>query len=162
IYFDPDYFLPIRTITQTFIRGAEEVSQTDFSDYRQVSGVWMAFETDSGPKGGPLGSHIDILSVEPAVALDDALFTIAAKRVRAEGACGRPGRGAAAGERPPAAPPPPPVFDSGAVSGLGVRNIGTAVPSGRVSAIAAFVEGGKTTVYVGAASGGVWKSTDGG
>ena len=34
--------------------------------------------------------------------------------------------------------------------------------SGRVSAVAAFVDGGKTTVYVGAASGGVWKSLDGG
>jgi photosystem II stability/assembly factor-like uncharacterized protein len=34
--------------------------------------------------------------------------------------------------------------------------------SGRVSAVAAFVEGGKTTLYVGAASGGVWKSPDGG
>ncbi|MFL5357293.1 VPS10 domain-containing protein [Archangium sp.] len=53
-------------------------------------------------------------------------------------------------------------FDSGTVSGLGARNIGSAAMSGRVAAIAAHLEDGKTTVYVGAASGGVWKSTDGG
>ncbi len=53
-------------------------------------------------------------------------------------------------------------FDSGAISGLGARNIGSATMSGRVAAIAAYEKDGKTTVYVGAASGGVWKSTDGG
>ena len=34
--------------------------------------------------------------------------------------------------------------------------------SGRIAAVAAHNEGGKTTVFVGAASGGVWKSSDGG
>ena len=34
--------------------------------------------------------------------------------------------------------------------------------SGRIAAVAARNEGGKTTLYVGAASGGVWKSLDGG
>ena len=34
--------------------------------------------------------------------------------------------------------------------------------SGRISAVAARNEGGKTTLFVGAASGGVWKSHDGG
>lgn len=56
-----------------------------------------------------------------------------------------------------------PRFDAGVVSGLGARNIGSAAMSGRIAAIAA-VPGkeGKTTLFVGAASGGVWKSTDGG
>ncbi|HEX8077917.1 MAG TPA: hypothetical protein VF511_08890, partial [Chthoniobacterales bacterium] len=54
-------------------------------------------------------------------------------------------------------------FNSGTVSGLGARNIGSAAMSGRVSAIAASHEpNGKTTIFVGAASGGVWKSEDGG
>jgi len=54
-------------------------------------------------------------------------------------------------------------FDSGTVSGLGARNIGSAAMSGRVAAIAAHNnDDGKTTIYVGAASGGVWKSIDGG
>lgn len=55
-----------------------------------------------------------------------------------------------------------PRFDSGTISGLGARNIGSATMSGRVSALAAHVEDGKTVIYVGAASGGVWKSSDGG
>ncbi len=54
-------------------------------------------------------------------------------------------------------------LNSSDVSGLGVRNIGSAAMSGRVSAIAAREEkDGKITLYVGAASGGVWKSEDGG
>jgi photosystem II stability/assembly factor-like uncharacterized protein len=58
---------------------------------------------------------------------------------------------------------PSAVFDNGAVSGLNARNIGSAMMSGRVSALDAVPEkNGKVTIYVGAASGGVWKSTDNG
>jgi len=53
-------------------------------------------------------------------------------------------------------------FDSDTISGLGARNIGSATMSGRVSALDAVWEKGRLTVYVGAASGGVWKSTNGG
>jgi len=53
-------------------------------------------------------------------------------------------------------------FDSGTISGLGIRNIGSATMSGRIAAVAARNVDGKTLLYVGAASGGVWKSTDGG
>src|SRR5947199_2920634 len=49
------------------------------------------------------------------------------------------------------------------ISGLGARNIGSAAMSGRISAIAATREpSGKITLFVGAASGGVWKSDDSG
>lgn len=53
-------------------------------------------------------------------------------------------------------------FDSDMISGLGARNIGSATMSGRVAALTAVKENGRLTVYVGAASGGVWKSTNGG
>ncbi len=54
-------------------------------------------------------------------------------------------------------------YSSAAISGHGARNIGSATMSGRVSAIAGIKEpSGKTTLFVGAASGGVWKSTDSG
>ena len=53
-------------------------------------------------------------------------------------------------------------FDSDTISGLGARNIGSAAMSGRVSAIAATKEDGRLTVYIGSASGGVWKSQNGG
>ncbi|HEY4441945.1 MAG TPA: hypothetical protein VGN14_15915, partial [Candidatus Elarobacter sp.] len=54
-------------------------------------------------------------------------------------------------------------IDSSTVSGLGVRNIGSAAMSGRIAALAGRREkDGKVTLFVGAASGGVWKSTDSG
>jgi photosystem II stability/assembly factor-like uncharacterized protein len=56
-----------------------------------------------------------------------------------------------------------PKLDHGVVSGLGIRNIGSATMSGRISALTAVRrKDGALTIYVGAASGGVWKSTDGG
>jgi photosystem II stability/assembly factor-like uncharacterized protein len=57
---------------------------------------------------------------------------------------------------------PPALIDSGAISGLGARNIGSAAMSGRISALAGYRDtSGKVVLFVGAASGGVWKSTDG-
>jgi photosystem II stability/assembly factor-like uncharacterized protein len=53
-------------------------------------------------------------------------------------------------------------YDAGTVSGLPARNIGSARMSGRIAAVTAVNENGRTTVYVGSASGGVWKSLDGG
>ncbi len=59
--------------------------------------------------------------------------------------------------------PAGPAFSGATISGLGARNIGSATMSGRIAAIAARAElDGKTTILVGAASGGVWKSNDGG
>src|SRR5436853_1509805 len=54
-------------------------------------------------------------------------------------------------------------FSSATISGLGARNIGSATMSGRISAIAGTREpSGKVTLFIGAASGGVWKSDDSG
>jgi photosystem II stability/assembly factor-like uncharacterized protein len=53
-------------------------------------------------------------------------------------------------------------IDSDTLSGLGARNIGAAVMSGRIAALAAVREKGRLTIYVGAASGGVWRSLNGG
>ncbi len=54
-------------------------------------------------------------------------------------------------------------YSSSTISGLGARNIGSATMSGRISALAGVREpSGKITVFVGAASGGVWKSDDSG
>src|SRR5437016_8993281 len=57
---------------------------------------------------------------------------------------------------------PAPKFDSETISGLGARNIGSAAMSGRIAAIDAVQEGNRITLYVGAASGGIWKSVNGG
>ena len=52
--------------------------------------------------------------------------------------------------------------DAETISGLGARNIGSAQMSGRIAALDAVQEGKRLTVYVGSASGGVWKSVNGG
>ena len=60
-----------------------------------------------------------------------------------------------------AATPAP--FDSATVSGLGIRNIGSAAMSGRIAALDGHLNpDGKVTLFAGAASGGVWKSEDSG
>src|SRR4029453_1319886 len=54
-------------------------------------------------------------------------------------------------------------YNSATISGLGARNIGSATMSGRISAIAGVKEpSGRITLFVGAASGGVWKSDESG
>ena len=53
-------------------------------------------------------------------------------------------------------------FDAATISGLPARNIGSATMSGRIAAVAAVNENGRLTLFVGAASGGVWKSVNGG
>jgi len=57
--------------------------------------------------------------------------------------------------------PAPVKLDSDALDGLSARAIGPAITSGRIAAIAG-VAGDKVTLYVGAASGGVWKSANNG
>src|SRR5471030_508971 len=57
---------------------------------------------------------------------------------------------------------PPVRFDAGTISGLPARNIGSAQMSGRVAAVAAVNDGGRLTVFAASASGGVWKSVNGG
>jgi len=60
------------------------------------------------------------------------------------------------------AKPAAPAFDSSIISGLGARNIGSAAMSGRIASLdAVTMPDGKLMVWVGAASGGVWKSLDG-
>ena len=56
----------------------------------------------------------------------------------------------------------PVTVDSETISGLGARNIGSAAMSGRIAALDVVHEGSRLTIYVGAASGGVWKSVNGG
>src|ERR1017187_2940445 len=57
---------------------------------------------------------------------------------------------------------PPVRFDSGTISGLPARNIGSAMMSGRIAALDAVNDGGRLTVFAASASGGVWKSVNAG
>lgn len=160
-FLDPDTFLAMRVRTEAHVRGVEHVYESDLGDYGEVAGVWMPMTSDTGGVNEPRTSHVVIDRVEPNVDVDAATFQFPAAGTKVR-------RAIAVGTTPnQASPTPPPVsageprLDAGVISGLGARNIGSAAMSGRVAALAAFVEDGMTTVYVGAASGGVWKSSDG-
>jgi len=165
IYLDPDYFLAIRLVRQSRIRGVERTSETDYGSYEQVEGVWMPFSIETGPKGGRRGMQITIERAEANVDIDSAAFRFPAGGTQVERVI-VPSTSVAAVTPAQASRPPPTAikaaqFEGGIVSGLGARNIGSATMSGRISAIAARNDGGRTTLFVGAASGGVWKSIDG-
>jgi photosystem II stability/assembly factor-like uncharacterized protein len=53
-------------------------------------------------------------------------------------------------------------LDSDTLSGLPIRAIGPAATGGRIADITAVHEGQRLTIYIGSASGGVWKSVDAG
>jgi photosystem II stability/assembly factor-like uncharacterized protein len=162
VYIDPDSALEIRITTVRKIRGAENIAEVDLGGYQQVAGLWIPFALEAGGPGGARGLRIIVERAEVNPVIDDAMFKLPAAGVVATRVIA-PGPA----EQAPtiAAPPTPPgaaIVDSGTISGIGVRNIGSAAMSGRISAIAAYGDGGKTTVFIGAASGGVWKSDDGG
>ncbi len=167
VFLDPDYFLEIRVETIARVRGTELVTETDLGSYEQVAGVWFPFSIESGRKGEPRRSRITIEHAEANVEVDDGLFKFPPAGTPIGRAIPAAPSAASASPVAPARPPAPasargPAFDSGALSGLSARNIGSAVMSGRVAALAARNVEGRTTVFVGAASGSVWKSEDGG
>jgi photosystem II stability/assembly factor-like uncharacterized protein len=167
IVLDPDYFLEIRTETVSHVRGTERITEADLGSYAQVAGVWIPFSMDVGPKGAPRAARITIDRAEANVDVDDAVFRFPpagapVRRAIVAAKSAAPPSAAASAPQPAAAAGRQAVMDSGALSGLGARNIGSATMSGRIAAVAGHNEGGKTTLFVGAASGGVWKSQDGG
>jgi photosystem II stability/assembly factor-like uncharacterized protein len=164
VYLDPDTYLEIRITTVHKVRGAEQITETDLGGYQQVAGVWFPFAIESGSPGGPRSNRVIIERAEANVALDDAWFKLPPPKLRVASAitAGPPDATAAAAIAAPPAPTERAVLDGSTLFGLGARNIGSATMSGRISAVAATVVGGKTMLYIGAASGGVWKSQDGG
>jgi photosystem II stability/assembly factor-like uncharacterized protein len=182
-YMDTDYYVPIKIEMKRMIRGAEQEYETSLGDYKEVAGWYLPHSLETGAKGSPDKQKITFERIEANLAIDDRRF--------AKPGAGAPepaGAPVDASKNPPpkpepkqapaapAAPPRPRVeaatpatsragpvaVDSEAISGLGARNIGSAAMSGRVAAIAGVREGARLTVYIGAASGGVWKSVNGG
>jgi hypothetical protein len=80
VYLDPDYFLEIRTVLQSKVRGVEFEQETDIGNYERVAGVYVPFSIESGPKGQPKGQKIIIEKAEANVAMDDALFSFPAAK----------------------------------------------------------------------------------
>ncbi|HEV7242259.1 MAG TPA: sialidase [Thermoanaerobaculia bacterium] len=161
-FMDSDYFVPIKIETRRVLRGAEREYETTFGDYKSVNGWYLPHAIEFGVKGSPFKQKYTYEKIEANVPVSNAQFA-------------KPGTQTPPDEPMPAAPAvaasegPAPVagtsavkIDSDTISGLGARNIGSATMSGRISALDAVREGQRLTLYVGAASGGVWKSVNGG
>lgn len=81
VYLDPDAYLPIREIARRTVRGAPEVTQTDFGDYEQVDGVYFPFAITTGPQGATDDQKLQI-SIDKAqanVPIEDAVFAFPVK-----------------------------------------------------------------------------------
>jgi hypothetical protein len=79
VYFDPDHFLQIRTITQTTVRGVKQEQEVDTGNYELVDGVYMPFSIESGAKGGAKTQKIEIEKIEAGVDVDPAQFAFPAR-----------------------------------------------------------------------------------
>jgi photosystem II stability/assembly factor-like uncharacterized protein len=166
-FFDTDDSVPIKIELKRMIRGAEREYETILGDYKEVSGWYLPHAIESGMKGSASKGVINYEKIEANVPIALARFS-------------KPGEPASPGVVPSGTPPTveavpaprpaaetpassaPVKVDSETISGLGARNIGSAAMSGRVAAIDAVHEGQRLTIYIGSASGGVWKSVNGG
>ena len=182
-YLDKDSYVAIKYEVKRIVRGAEREFEVDLGDYKEVNGVFFPFAVAVGGKGSSSANKAQYSweRIEANVALDDHTFAKPGMGATPPS----PGdMKDAANQQPkpetPATPKKPPTAttvvqagevmlqqaaaraDSETTSGLGARNIGSAAMSGRIAALAATHVDGRLTIYVGAASGGVWKSTNGG
>jgi photosystem II stability/assembly factor-like uncharacterized protein len=176
-FMDTEYFVPLKIETKRVIRGAEREFETILGDYKSVNGWYLPYSMENGRKGSPFRSKIAISKIEANVPIENARFVMPgtksteapaapdASETAAMKAAAEPAQPVSAGEAAPVVQPAstkPVTVDSETISGLGARNIGSAAMSGRIAALDAVHEKDRLTVYIGAASGGVWKSVNGG
>ena len=177
-YLDEESCVPIKYEVRRTVRGAVHTFEVELGDYKPVQGVLFPFSFAIGDVGSSSANKQQYSwdRITLNANMNDGRFTRPAAGERfvtaAEAAAGArpaatplpsaPAAGASAPSAGFAARPPSAIVDSETTSGLGARNIGSAAMSGRVTSLAAVHEGERLTVYVGAASGGVWKSTNSG
>ncbi|HEX4589351.1 MAG TPA: hypothetical protein VH120_05445, partial [Gemmataceae bacterium] len=168
-YLDTDYHVPIKIESKRLVRGAEQEFETVLGDYKRVGGIYLPHSLEVGAKASPEKQKITYEKIEANVPIDEDRFRLTGADAKTAGSATvkpleapakRPAAPAASVR--PRSPAGPPRIDSETISGLGARNIGSAAMSGRVAALDAVHEGKRLTIYVGAASGGVWKSVNGG
>jgi hypothetical protein len=164
-YMDTDYNVPIRVDTKRMVRGAEREYETSFGDYKSVDGWYLPHFVETGAKGSPFKAQYIYDKVEANVTIANQQFAKPGTQAPAD----EPNvpRAAARAEEPEVRAEArttsgPVKIDSDTISGLGARNIGSAAMSGRIAALDAVREGQRLTIYAGSASGGVWKSVNGG
>ncbi len=172
-YMDTDYFVPIKIEFKRIVRGAERESEITLGDYKEVAGWYLPHSIEQGRKGSQeqVQDRLREDRSERADGRNDLPPARGAGGGQVRGAmngrmlvgisAGILGAALAARAAEPVAAPVK--VDSETISGLGARNIGSAAMSGRVAAVdAVAARATRLTVYVGAASGGVWKSLNGG
>ena len=182
-YLDQDSYVPIKYEVMRLVRGAEREFEVELGDYKDVNGVLFPFAVATGAKGSSSANKAQYAwdRIQANVPIDDNAFA----KPGSSGPPASPGDAKDAANQQPKrdtvpAPKKPPTpasviqegdvrleqpaarADSETTSGLGARNIGSAAMSGRIATLAATHVDGRLTIYVGAASGGVWKSTNGG
>jgi len=83
LYFiDPDTWMIIRDVQKREIRGAEEVTETDYGEYERVAGVWVPMTEASGPKGSDASQKRQVVydRAEGNAAVDPAVFAFPGAR----------------------------------------------------------------------------------
>ena len=73
-FLDPDVFLEIKVIERRTIRGAEQETETDLSDYERVAGVYFPFSIASGPRNATDKQVITIASGDANVDVPASTF----------------------------------------------------------------------------------------
>jgi hypothetical protein len=76
-FIDPDTWMIIRDVQKREVRGAEQVSETDYGDYEKVQGVWVPMTEASGPVGSDSAQKQETVfeHAEGNVATDAAAFS---------------------------------------------------------------------------------------
>lgn len=74
VYLDPDHFLEIRTVNRRIEHGVPHETVTDYGDYEQVNGVYVAFAQESWQKGSSDHHKVQFEKAEANVSADDSLF----------------------------------------------------------------------------------------
>ncbi len=79
-YLDPDSYLEIKVVETRKLRGAQQVTLTEYGDYELVNGVYFPFAIESGPIDSTSAERqkITIESAQANVPVNDALFVMPA------------------------------------------------------------------------------------
>ena len=77
-FLDPDVFLEIKVIERRTIRGSEQETETDLSDYERVAGVYFPFSIASGPRNATDKQVITIASGDGEHGRSPAVFAMPA------------------------------------------------------------------------------------
>ncbi|MBD5633784.1 MAG: hypothetical protein IAI49_04820, partial [Candidatus Eremiobacteraeota bacterium] len=77
-YLDPDTYLEIKVVETRTLRGARQVTQTEYGDYELVNGVYFPFAAESGPPGSASDQHqrLVIDRARANVAVDEGMFAM--------------------------------------------------------------------------------------